>query len=104
VTFLHTTMAPTHAVQQRDPSTFREQSCYWAFDRADEGRSVAFTSAHMYHTWANPHFFKTFTNSIFWTLNLPIPENGVEIATPTIEDLLSINTVAQIHTKALHFK
>ena len=47
------------------------------------------TSAHMWHTWANPNFFQSFANSIFWTLNKEIPEEGVEIETLTIEELLT---------------
>ena len=69
----------------------------------DGGRSVAMTSAHMYHTWANPHFFQTFTNSIFWTLNLEIPKDGVDIATPTLGELLSFGDT-EIYKNAQHFK
>jgi len=105
VTFLHTAPAPNYAGQVReDKSTWRVQPTYWAYDREDGGRSVAMTSAHMYHTWANPHFFKSFMNSIFWTMNLPVPEGGVDLAPPTLERLVSVSSQVQIHTKALHFK
>lgn len=104
VTFLHTTKAPNSAGDIRHKDKWREQACYWAYTRNNQGRSVAMTSAHMYHTWANPHFFKTFANSIFWTLNMPIPEGGVDISTPTVEELLAINKKTKIFTKAQHFK
>lgn len=104
VTFLHSTMAPNSAKGVKNKGSYRKQSCYWAFDREDGGRSVAFTSAHMYHTWANPHFFKTFMNSIFWTLDATIPEDGIQIETPTLEELLSISDKVGIYMKAEHFK
>ena len=68
---------------------WRDQAVYWSFDREDGGRSVAMTSAHMWHTWANPNFFRSFTTSIFWTLNKEILDEGVDIETPTVEELLT---------------
>jgi hypothetical protein len=62
------------------------------------------TSAHMYHTWANKHFFQTFVNSVFWTLKMEIPENGVAISTPTLEELKSHGKGATIHPKAQFFE
>ena len=61
------------------------------------------TSAHMWHTWANPNFFQTFTNSIFWTLEMEIPKEGVDIATPTHEELLSYEGT-KFFKMARHFK
>ena len=84
-------------------ANWRDQAVYWSFNRENGGRSVAMTSAHMYHTWANPHFFQSFANSIFWTLNLDIPEEGVDIATPTLEELLSFGDTG-IYKMARHFK
>ena len=89
VTFLHTASAPSHRSDQDNKENWRDQPVYWSFERENEGRSVAMTSAHFYHTWANPHFFQSFANSIFWTLEMKVPEKGVEIKTPTLVDLLS---------------
>lgn len=100
VTFLHTAHAPSH---RSDMNNKRDQACYWSFVREGGGRSVAMTSAHMYHTWANPHFFQSFANSIFWTLSLQVPESGVDIATPTLEELLEIGDT-RIYKMARHFK
>ena len=47
------------------------------------------TSAHFYKTWSDRNFFLSVANSIFWTLNLEIPKDGVEIATPTLDELLT---------------
>ena len=104
VTYIHTASAADTMANQDATEQYREQPVYWACEREDEGRSVALTSAHMYHTWANPHFFKTFANSILWTLKLPIPEEGADMETPTLEELLEMSNKVQIHTKALHFK
>lgn len=89
VTFLHSAYAPNHQSDKKNKENWRDQAVYWSFERANEGRSVAMTSAHFYHTWANPHFFQSFTNSVFWTLGLEVPKEGVEIETPTKEELLS---------------
>ena len=100
VTFLHSANAPSYRGDIPNEDKWREQACYWAFTREDGGRSVAMTSAHFYHTWANPHFFQTFVNSIFWTLNMEIPEEGVDIETPTREELLSYPE--DVHLQAGH--
>jgi hypothetical protein len=82
---------------------WREQAVYWSFTRENGGRSVAMTSAHFYHTWANPHFFKSFANSIFWTLELDIPKEGVDIASPTLKELLTFQGT-EIFKDAQHFQ
>ncbi|MFT5129102.1 MAG: hypothetical protein ACI8W8_002722 [Rhodothermales bacterium] len=87
VSYIHLVDAPGCKADANNKEKWRKQSPYWAFTRANQGRSVGMTSAHNYATWENPHFFQTFANSIFWTLNMPIPEEGVAIPTPTKEEL-----------------
>ncbi len=82
---------------------WRDQAVYWSFERANGGRSVAMTSAHFYHTWANPNFFQSFANSVFWTLGLEVPEEGVDIKTPTVDELLSYGDT-EIYKLGRHFK
>lgn len=103
VTFLHTANAPSHSSDMKNKVNWRDQAVYWSFERENGGRSVAMTSAHFYHTWANPHFFQSFTNSIFWALKLDVPKEGVEIATPTLDELLSYKGTA-IHKFGLPAK
>jgi hypothetical protein len=98
VVFIHKTLAGKKGEE------FREQSPYWANTRSDGGRSVGMTSAHMYHNWANPHFFQTVANSIFWTLHLDVPAEGVDIATPSIDELKSFGEGATIHKGAVFFE
>ena len=93
ITFLHSANAPGWRGDIEKKENWREQAVYWSFERENEGRSVAMTSAHFYRTWANPHFFQSFTNSVFWALEMEVPEEGVEIPTPTKEELLSYGKV-----------
>ena len=87
VTYIHTALTPKNRADLKNKEKWIEQSFYWCFTRANEGRSVAMTSAHFYKTWADPNFFQTFVNSIFWTLNKEIPKNGVAISTPNQNEL-----------------
>ena len=103
MTALHTAHAPSHRSDIENEENWRDQPVYWSFTRDNGGRSVAMTSAHMYHTWANPNFFQSFANSIFWTLDIEIPEDGVDIATPTLDELLSYGDTA-FYKMARHFK
>lgn len=89
VTFLHSANAPSSRADIEEKKNWRDQAVYWSFERENGGRSVAMTSAHFYRTWGNSHFFQSFVNSVFWTAGLEVPEGGVEIATPTAEELLS---------------
>lgn len=84
---IHTGALPRSRADERHRDKWEDQPFYWAFTRENNGRSVAMTSAHYYHTWKNPHFWQTFTNSIWWTLGGKIPKDGVPISTPTQEEL-----------------
>ena len=84
---IHTGPLPRSRADERDRSKWQDQPFYWAFVRENKGRSVAMTSAHFYHTWKNPEFWQTFTNSIWWTIGVRIPKEGVPIETPTQEEL-----------------
>jgi hypothetical protein len=103
VTFLHSATAPSHRSDMDKKENWRDQAVYWSFERANGGRSVAMTSAHFYHTWANPNFFQSFANSVFWTLGLEVPEEGVDIKTPTVDELLSYGDT-EIYKLGRHFK
>lgn len=95
---------PVHLCEMgKKGNAVRLQPVYWGYTRANEGRSVGMTSAHFYHNWANPNFFKTFMNSIFWTLGMEVPKDGVDIATPTIDELLAQSKDVEIDKKAQHF-
>ena len=76
VTILHSAKAPSHSTDMNNQANWRDQAVYWSFTRENGGRSVAMTSAHFYHIWANRHFFQSVANSVFWTLNLEVPKDG----------------------------
>jgi len=100
VVFIHETMAGDH----KGDKSPRIQSPYWVKTRDDGGRSVGMTSAHFYHTWANKHFFQTFANSMLWSMNMEVPESGVEISAPTVGELKAHGAGATIYPKALYFE
>lgn len=104
ITPIHSGRAPQTHGDIKHNDRWTQQPCYWAFQRDDSGRSVAMTSAHMYHTWANKHFFQTFMNSVFWAAGLDVPANGVEISTPTIKELKSMGGNVGVSPKALYFE
>jgi|GEM_PF-1693521 len=87
VDYIHTADAPDKRADANKKENWRRQSPYWAFTRKNKGRSVGMTSAHNYSSWGNKEFFQTFANSIFWTLDMKIPNDGVDISTPTKEAL-----------------
>ncbi|MDD7984896.1 ThuA domain-containing protein [Lentisphaera marina] len=87
VTYIHKALTPRHKSDIKNKEKWTEQSFYWCFTRENEGRSVAMTSAHYYKTWTDRNFFQTFSNSIFWTLNMEICKEGVDIPTPTQMEL-----------------
>jgi hypothetical protein len=100
VSYIHLADAPGSRADADKKETWRKQSPYWAFTRANQGRSVGMTSAHNYATWANPDFFQTFANSVFWTMDMPIPKDGVDISTPTKQELsLMMKQVAENKAK-----
>jgi hypothetical protein len=67
VSYIHLADAPSSRADANNKEKWRKQSPYWAFTRANQGRSVGMTSTHNYTTWAHKDFFQTFANSIFWT-------------------------------------
>ena len=91
VTFLQSANAPSSRadIEDKEKKNWREQAIFWSFEREDGSRSVATTGAHFYRTWMNPAFFQSFANSVFWTLDMDVPEDGVAIPPPTAEELLS---------------
>ena len=65
----------------------KSQHLCWVYDRKDGGRGFGFTGAHFHDNWANDSFRKTVLNAVGWIAKIDIPENGIETATPTKEEL-----------------
>ncbi|MGE3315516.1 MAG: family 16 glycoside hydrolase [Planctomycetaceae bacterium] len=63
------------------------QHMAWARERADGGRGFGITGGHDHWNWGHDQFRKLVLNAIIWTAQLDVPENGVESAPLTVQDL-----------------
>lgn len=54
------------------------QCLAWVFERADGGRSFAFTGGHPHTNWGNGNFRKLVLNGILWIAKVDVPNNGVQ--------------------------
>jgi len=59
----------------------------WCVEREDGGRGLGFTGGHIHWNWAHPQFRKFVLNAIVWTAGAEVPANGVDVPTPTWEEL-----------------
>lgn len=78
------------AVANREP-----QHVAWAYQRGgnyNHGRGYGFTGLHYHWNWQDDNFRKTVLNGVAWATQLEIPENGVEVPTPT-KEYLSANVI-----------
>jgi type 1 glutamine amidotransferase len=56
-----------------------DQSVAWAFDRADGGRSFGFSGLHFHTNWKLLEYRRLVLQGIVWTLNQPIPKDGLPV-------------------------
>jgi hypothetical protein len=61
----------------------------WAWERPDGGRSFGFVGLHFHANWQLPVYRRLVTQSVLWSLKLPIPAEGVK--TDINEDVLKID-------------
>jgi len=59
----------------------------WAHLRADGGRGFGFTGGHVHWNWGHDDFRKVVLNAICWCAHVPVPEDGVPSATPSLPAL-----------------
>jgi hypothetical protein len=64
-----------------------KQHMAWAFERPDGGRAFGFTGGHFHRNWQEDPFRKLMLNAITWTAKVEVPEDGVNSATPTDEEM-----------------
>ncbi len=57
----------------------RAETIGWAFDRANGGRSFAFTGCDLHRNWQVESQRKLVTNGILWTAKIEIPESGAPV-------------------------
>lgn len=63
------------------------QTLAWVFERPDGGRGFGFTGGHIHKNWQNDNFRKLVLNAIAWAAKANIPQDGVQSATPTENEL-----------------
>jgi len=51
----------------------------WAYDRPDGGRSFGFSGMHFHDNWKSLPCRRMIAQGLFWTLKLPIPEDGLPV-------------------------
>ena len=57
----------------------REELIAWTYDRADGGRSFAFTAADWHPNWEVESVRRTVINGILWTAGVSIPKGGAPV-------------------------
>jgi type 1 glutamine amidotransferase len=51
----------------------------WALQREGGGRSFGFSGLHFHENWQTPEYRRLVAQGVLWTLNLPIPKDGLEV-------------------------
>jgi type 1 glutamine amidotransferase len=51
----------------------------WALERQDGGRSFGFSGLHFHENWQMPEYRRLVTQGVLWTLDLPIPKDGIAV-------------------------
>jgi hypothetical protein len=52
----------------------------WAWQRPDGGRSFGFTGLHFHDNWQLSEYRRLVVQGVLWSLKLPIPSSGVDVA------------------------
>jgi len=51
----------------------------WALERDSGGRSFGFSGLHFHENWQLPEYRRLVTQGVLWTLNMPIPKDGIAV-------------------------
>jgi type 1 glutamine amidotransferase len=54
----------------------------WAWERPNGGRSFGFSGGHFHSNWKRPEYRRLLTQAVLWTVDLPIPKNGLTVDVP----------------------
>jgi type 1 glutamine amidotransferase len=54
----------------------------WAWQRSNGGRSFGFSGLHYHENWRLPEYRRLVAQGTLWTLQLPIPKEGINVAVP----------------------
>lgn len=64
----------------------RAETVAWAWQRADGGRSFGFSGGHFHDNWSRVEYRRLMSQSVLWTLKLPVPKEGLPVKI-TADDL-----------------
>ena len=67
----------------------RDETMMWAVERPDGGRGFGFTGGHFHINWQNENFRRVVLNGLVWLSKLEVPENGIDSAPVSDEEILS---------------
>jgi type 1 glutamine amidotransferase len=67
----------------------KDEMVAWSWERSDKGRSFGFVGLHFHANWQLPVYRRFVVQGVLWSLNLPIPKEGVK--TDINEDVLKID-------------
>jgi hypothetical protein len=57
----------------------QDEMASWCWERTDGGRSFGFVGLHFHSNWQLPAYRRFVVQGVLWSLNLPIPAEGVNV-------------------------
>jgi len=57
----------------------KKETVAWCWERPDKGRSFGFSGLHFHANWRLPEYRRLVSQGVLWTLNLPIPRDGLAV-------------------------
>ncbi|MBL8888908.1 MAG: NPCBM/NEW2 domain-containing protein [Planctomycetaceae bacterium] len=63
------------------------QHTAWIYERPNGGRSFGFTGGHFHWNWGREEILKVVSNAIIWTAKVDVPQTGLPVKQPGVEQL-----------------
>jgi type 1 glutamine amidotransferase len=67
------------------PIDGKEETVAWSWERPKGGRSFGFSGLHFHANWRLPAYRRLVAQAVLWTLDLPIPQTGLDVTIPAEE-------------------
>lgn len=61
----------------------QRETVAWAYTRAHGGRSFGFSGMHYHENWKNASLRRMIAQAVLWTMELPVPEQGLKFDVPS---------------------
>ncbi len=65
------------------------QHVAWAYERPEGGRGFGWTGGHVHKNWQHDMYRKVMLNAILWTAKVEVPEEGLDSASVSDEEIHS---------------